>query len=97
MTEALQVNYTDELSKAVLPTAYVRVLDILIHCAADSIEVVLGIYSNVAAFGAGGMPVFVYHTFPPYNTLMETEIFVLTTILEYVKTLPAFAGATDVE
>jgi len=93
---AIQVAYTDPGTNAVLPTAYVKVLGILIDALALTIEVRLGIYATAAARTAGGAPLLRYSAWPPFSAITGGPIDIVVASYNYVKTLPIFAGAVDV-
>jgi hypothetical protein len=93
---ALQVNYVDPVSKITLPTAYCRILTILIDAVAQTIDVQIGIYATAAARTAGGTPLMTYHAFPPFNAIMSGPIDIPVASYNYVKTLSIFTGAVDV-
>lgn len=93
---ALQASYTDPQSKVTLPTAYVRILAIVIDAVATTIEVRLGIYATAAARTIGGTPLLSYSAWPPFSAIMNGPVDIPVASYAYVKTLPVFTGAVDV-
>ncbi len=92
---ALQLAWTDPITQVSAPTAYARVVSIVVDAVYLTVDLGIGLYATAAAREAGAPPFSMYHAWPDYESLLGTTVDVRAASYAFLKTLDAFAGAVD--
>jgi hypothetical protein len=87
--------WTNQRTSVTLPAAYARLVGINVDVIAQTVDLSVGIYADEAARVKGAAPDDVYHAWPDFAAMLGLPVDVRAASYAMLKTLPAFAGATD--